>query len=152
MAHTTVNITQDMARGMKKAAAPAFAAGAAVLAASALLPLPAANGRIAGIPDFCLFYRITGLPCPSCGLTRAFVCIGHGELQQSLHWHPIGWVVYGAVVLITLRAGATMLSGRPVLPLSGAATRALGWVSVCVLIVVGLARIAWLLATHRQWG
>ena len=35
-----------------------------VFAASALLPLPDSSGRVAHLPSFCLFYTLTGLPCP----------------------------------------------------------------------------------------
>ena len=31
----------------------------------------------------CLFRLITGLPCPSCGLTHAFIALGHGRLFEA---------------------------------------------------------------------
>lgn len=37
----------------------------------------------------CLFYNITGVPCPSCGMTRAFLYIFEGNFFASLKYHPL---------------------------------------------------------------
>lgn len=37
----------------------------------------------------CPFYRIFRIPCPGCGLTRAWVCCLHGELQSAFRYHPL---------------------------------------------------------------
>lgn len=116
-----------------------------------LLPLPAENGQIAHVPDFCPFYRLTGLPCPGCGLTRAFVCIGHGQFAQALHWHPVGWLVYAIFVGLWLRSGATLALGKPFLRVSPKAQAALAWVCLVAFLAVGAARIGWLLAHHIHY-
>jgi hypothetical protein len=41
----------------------------------------------------CLFKHTTGLPCPSCGSTRAVVAIAEGNIVQSLTWNPIGILI-----------------------------------------------------------
>ncbi len=45
---------------------------------------------------------MTGLPCPGCGLTRAFCAISHGNF--SLAWHANGYAypLYVAVVAVAL--------------------------------------------------
>ncbi|HEX5323853.1 MAG TPA: DUF2752 domain-containing protein [Capsulimonadaceae bacterium] len=134
----------------RRAALP-FAFLSAVLMASVALPMPAQNGEIAHVPAFCPFYRLTGLPCPGCGLTRAFVCIGHGHWAQSLHWHPIGWLVYAAFLLLWLHAGLTLVRGRPLVPHSSRQQTALGAASLAILLTTGLARMAWLLIHHQQY-
>ncbi len=61
-----------------------LALGAAPLTAGVLLPVaPLLDG-----PDLCPFRLATGLPCPLCGATRAFVLAGHGDGR---------WLDYGAV-------------------------------------------------------
>jgi len=123
----------------------------AVFAASALLPLPAANGQVAHIPAFCPFYRMTGLPCPGCGLTRAFICISHGDLAQSIHWHPIGWLVYAVFVWIWLNSGLILAFGRPIFPLTQRQKNALGTACLAVFLIAGFTRIGWLLVHHIHY-
>lgn len=39
-------------------------------------------------PFFCLFKKITGLPCFSCGTTRAVMLLLEGKLIAALRMHP----------------------------------------------------------------
>lgn len=48
----------------------------------------------------CLFKRITTIPCPSCGTTRAVACFFKGELLTSLYFNPFGIIVAG-IMLVT---------------------------------------------------
>ena len=58
-------------------------APAAVLAAAALLP----PGWTSPVP-LCAVNALTGLDCPGCGMTRAFLLIGHGRLSEATAMHP----------------------------------------------------------------
>lgn len=46
----------------------------------------------------CLFHKATGLYCPGCGGTRAFFALLHGNIRESLHYHPL--VLYGTVLYV----------------------------------------------------
>ena len=46
--------------------------------------------RIEDGPVLCPFRRVTGLPCPSCGLTRSWVAAADLRLGESLAYHPLG--------------------------------------------------------------
>lgn len=129
-----------------------FLASTAVLVLSVMLPLPGTDGRIEHIPSMCPFYVVTGLPCPGCGLTRSFVCIGHGEWRQSLHWHPLGLLLFGLTVLYWLREAVSLAAGRRVMEFSQRMTANFGWALLGLVIVVGVARIGWLCATHSTFG
>lgn len=37
----------------------------------------------------CLFYDITGVPCPSCGMTRAYVSLFHLDIKSAFFYHPL---------------------------------------------------------------
>ena len=53
----------------------------------------------------CPFFRLTGLPCPGCGLTRAVILLLKGDLQASLHFHafaPILLLTALALILVLL--------------------------------------------------
>ncbi len=37
----------------------------------------------------CLFRNIFHIPCPSCGLTRAFICIISGNLKEAFYYNAV---------------------------------------------------------------
>lgn len=41
----------------------------------------------------CLFRWLTGLPCPSCGATRALRLLCEGDVRQALWVNPLGLVL-----------------------------------------------------------
>ncbi len=46
----------------------------------------------------CWFRLATGLYCPGCGATRAFVLLCHGKILASLAYSPV--ILYGAVLYL----------------------------------------------------
>ncbi|RYG75437.1 DUF2752 domain-containing protein [bacterium] len=77
---------------------PFIALCAAVVVLSLALPLPS-SGAILGLPSPCGLMNLTGIPCPGCGLTRSFVCCGHGHLAEAFVWHPLGPPLFVATLL-----------------------------------------------------
>lgn len=66
----------------------ATAAGSAlILCVAAALP-----SEGAGIP-LCPFKALTGLPCPGCGLTRAFSSLLHGQFAKAFTFHPFAFLL-----------------------------------------------------------
>lgn len=57
-------------------------------------------------PGVCLFKRVTGVPCPSCGSTRSVLSILKGDFTEAILWNPFGilltfillvfpaWIIY----------------------------------------------------------
>ncbi|WP_147387881.1 DUF2752 domain-containing protein, partial [Fusobacterium periodonticum] len=43
--------------------------------------------------SICLFYNIYGVACPSCGMTRSYMALLHGDIHQAIYFHPLFWVV-----------------------------------------------------------
>lgn len=77
-------------------------------------------------PDVCLFHRATGLPCPSCGLTRSWAALVRGQLGLSLRFHALGGV---ALLFLLAGLGFQQASGkRLILPKSALVVAALIWV------------------------
>jgi hypothetical protein len=56
----------------------------------------------------CPFYAVTGIPCPGCGMTRAFFAAVHLDWRQALRWNPM---VY-PFALCCLYAVICFLAGR----------------------------------------
>ena len=50
----------------------------------------------------CLFAKVTGLPCPGCGLTRGLAALLRGDWQLALAYHLFtpGFVLLGAVITL----------------------------------------------------
>lgn len=41
----------------------------------------------------CPFFALTGLPCATCGMTRAWSAVFHGNLSAAFALHPLFWTV-----------------------------------------------------------
>jgi hypothetical protein len=55
------------------------------------------------LPSICAFKNAFGLPCPGCGLTRSWVAIARGELDRSLTFHRLGWLIMIYALLQAVR-------------------------------------------------
>ena len=50
----------------------------------------------------CLILAWTGLPCPTCGMTRATLCLLTGRFAEIFDYHPLFWAPYLTVILSVL--------------------------------------------------
>ena len=50
----------------------------------------------------CPILRVTGIPCPGCGLTRAVILLLRGDLRASLRFHAFAPMVLLAAVALIL--------------------------------------------------
>lgn len=82
----------------------------------------------------CTFRALTGLPCVTCGATRASLSFFHGHLGAAWHFNPLVFVGLCAVALFDLYAAAVLTTGarrvRVSLPKRGVRKLALA----CVLL------------------
>lgn len=76
----------------------------------------------------CPIRRATGLPCPTCGLTRSIHAAGRLRLRQSLAHHPLGIPVLGAALFFA--AGRWRPSGPDERPSPTLLAGAVVWVTV----------------------
>jgi hypothetical protein len=67
------------------------------------------------LPGFvlCPFRAVTGLPCPGCGMTRAFCSIGHGDFAGAFGFNVLAPFVFLAALLLWAHALATLLKLDP---------------------------------------
>ncbi len=83
-------------------------APAAVLVAAMLLP----TAWRSPVP-LCLIAGLTGHNCPGCGMTRAFLLIGHGRFADAVAIHPAGIPAYLIVAGMTVTGIARIFRNRP---------------------------------------
>ena len=48
------------------------------------------------------FTILFGIPCPFCGMTRAFLCLLSGDLTTAFYYHPLWPVVLGIFIIFPL--------------------------------------------------
>jgi hypothetical protein len=98
---------------------------AGVLLLSALLPVSFSTP----IP-LCAIKALTGVDCPGCGMTRAFLLIGHGRIAEAAGFHPLGvpaFLIVAGMALAGIVRAVTGAEGRsgsrtpldPPLPMGG---------------------------------
>ncbi len=54
----------------------------------------------------CVFRLMTGIPCPGCGMTRAWLAALRLDFAAAFAYHPLFWAVPIAFVLAFVRDGA----------------------------------------------
>ncbi len=105
----------------------AFLWGGAALAGAAAAPF--ARTLAAGAPA-CLFHALTGVPCPTCGATRALLALARLDVPAALAWNPlvaVAAVVFlagGLVALLRALGGKGVPDGAPPRWAGGAAALA----------------------------
>lgn len=75
-----------------------------LLISLAVTPSRIERGEVVLSPP-CPIKRMLGRDCPSCGLTRAFTALGHGDLTAARRYHrasPFVYGIYAVGALITL--------------------------------------------------
>ena len=84
-------------------------AGAGGVAAFAILHVWAPSDG----PSFtiCPLRRFTGLPCPGCGMTRAFAHLAKGEWSAAVHDHPLAPLLAAELALLWAAWGASAALG-----------------------------------------
>ena len=103
-----------------------------------------------GLPaPLCPFHALTGVPCPTCGMTRGIRCLLHGDPITAFLFNPLGMLIllgmalYLLYVVIVITAKLPRLRWEK-LPPNKASMLSLG----CgLLIAVNWAYLIW----HEQF-
>ena len=56
--------------------------------------------EVASIP--CVFFFVTDIPCPGCGMTRACLSLTHGHIADAWRYHPFSFLIVGLAIWIAL--------------------------------------------------
>jgi hypothetical protein len=103
----------------------------AVVCAAVLQPLWV---RAAAFSPDCPFHVLTGLPCPSCGATRAGLAFLHGDLVRAFGWNPLAAAAGLGFVGGGLLAPVWVWRGGRLPTLAGPVRRAWRWIAAVILL------------------
>jgi len=127
--------------------------GALLVLTSLVLGLPFAmqtlksRGLWVSIP--CLFNKITGLPCLTCGLTRSFSLTAHGQFIAAFEMHLLGPLLFALTFGLSVYVVASLATRHRIrFQLSPGARRfalifTLGIFVACWVIKVAFMKGAW---------
>jgi hypothetical protein len=59
-----------------------------------------ANLKLQWLPVGCLFKKITNLPCPACGNTRAAMQIWEGNYLTAFNINPLGFLIAALMLVV----------------------------------------------------
>jgi hypothetical protein len=71
--------------------------------------------------DLCMMHRMTGAPCPGCGVTRSGSNLFRGNFKRAIEYHPFGLILHPILV------GLVCLSVLPGTVRAALARRMAGW-------------------------
>ncbi|MCF8569522.1 DUF2752 domain-containing protein [Gordonia sp. HY002] len=111
--------------------------GAAAVVAAACIPVSAVEDG----PVICPFRHLTGLPCPGCGLTRAFVYTMHGDFSAAVTAHAFGPFVVVLAVVSAVVMGVRRARGSGPFALREAVTHPVVLLGVGVWMAYAIARM-----------
>lgn len=57
-------------------------------------------GMLIGHPIGCLIYRIFGINCPTCGITRAWLALLSGDVQLAFYYYPVFFLLPVTVIIV----------------------------------------------------
>ncbi len=64
-------------------------------------------------PVLCPMALMTGIPCPGCGLTRAFCLMTHGRLAEALSYHALAPAVLAYLAFLWIYKMIESARGMP---------------------------------------
>jgi hypothetical protein len=83
----------------------------------------------------CAFFRVTGLPCPGCGLTRACLLLLKGEVQASIKFHAFAPIF---ILFIALLITCTLMPRTLIEPFISKAETLERRTGITIIILGGL--------------
>jgi hypothetical protein len=90
------------------------------------------------VVTLCVFKWATGLPCPTCGLTRGTLCLLRGRPDQAWLYNPL---VFSVLVLLVAGVGLRILFARSIKIHLSRTERVIAWLVAGVLFAVNWAYV-----------
>lgn len=95
-------------------------------------------GRAGRKVVLCLFKRLTGFPCPTCGLGRGLLRVLQGDPAGAWLHNPL---VFSVLAIFLAATGLRLAAGRKIQIRLTRAERFAAWVAGVVLVLVNWAYV-----------
>jgi Protein of unknown function (DUF2752) len=98
-----------------------------------------------GLPP-CTFRILTGVPCPSCGMTTSFALLVRGDVANSMRANAVGTLLAAFGMVLVPWSLASVYKGR--LLIIRSLEKALTW---SVVVFVTLMLLRWVIVLVAGW-
>lgn len=88
--------------------------------------------------ELCLFKRLTGFPCPTCGLTRGVICALHGHIIQAWLYNPL---LFSVLTILFVVYAARLILARTLKIHLTRSERIIAWILAVVLLLANWAYV-----------
>lgn len=115
---------------------PTWALGIVVIWLAVVAFYTALARSVEHVPSLCVFRTVTGLPCPTCGTTRATFAFARGDVLAGVLYNP--FVVTAVTIGLIFCVVQWMFGKRIEIAMSPRSNR-FGWALVAVLFLTNWA-------------
>ena len=120
------------------AAVMAVVSGGALTVSAILSP-----AKMAGT-SLCPLFHLTGVQCPFCGMTRAFISITHADFAEAIDYNPGSPLIYGAFIWMLYSSIRDLRSRQVKLMPSTPRFLYIGWLTLTIPVFAWLFWSRWL--------
>ena len=106
-----------------------------------------------GLPGWqCAFLKVTGIPCPGCGLTRACMLLAQGDVRGAINFHAFAPIFLLLIVVLIVGTLLPRSLSEPLILKAEVLERQTGITIIIMggLILYWLARLVLLQTTFTQ--
>ncbi len=100
--------------------------------------IPVGGGK--AIPGSCFFKYVTGHNCPTCGMTRSFISIGHGRFYDAMKFNIGGILAYVVCISFIVFYAIKLISRGT----SKSLTYIWLWIKALCTVTCGAVLIGWI--------
>jgi hypothetical protein len=84
----------------------------------------------------CSLHALTGIPCPTCGMTRATIALLHGDFAGALKWNPLLTLVLAGTAFYILFAAVVVIGKLPRLRWTSPSLWESRWIRIFVILLL----------------
>ncbi|NJN59356.1 MAG: DUF2752 domain-containing protein [Leptolyngbyaceae cyanobacterium SL_5_9] len=85
----------------------------------------------------CPILHLTGIPCPTCGMTRSFMAIARGDFSLAIQHHLLGPIVFAGFVGVAIHIAVELFTARRVRAFYGAVVGDRRFLLLCLITALG---------------